>query len=106
MTKALRSRYDGFKRNPWSEIEAGHHYIRAMASFGILIAYAGYRADLAEKMLYFSPKVVDGEFKTFWICGRAWGTFTLTEDATGKRDWSIDVMYGDLDGIDIVVASN
>jgi uncharacterized protein (DUF608 family) len=104
--KALRSRYDGFKRNPWSEIEAGHHYIRAMASFGILTAYAGYRADLAEKMLYFSPKVVDGAFKTFWICGRAWGTFTLTEDATGKRDWSIDVMYGDLDGIDIVVASN
>ena len=75
-----------------------------MASFGLLTAYAGYRADLVDKKLHFSPKVVDGEFKTFWICGRAWGTFTLHEDARGERDWSIEVMYGDLDGIDIVVA--
>lgn len=86
VVKALRSRYDGVKRNPWSEIEAGHHYIRAMASFGLLTAYAGYHADLVNRRLHFAPKVVDGEFSTFWICGKAWGTFTLREREGGERD--------------------
>lgn len=84
VVKALRSRYDGFRRNPWSEIEAGHHYIRAMASFGLLTAYAGYRADFIERDFHFSPKVVDGEFKTFWICGRAWGPSPCTTPAANE----------------------
>lgn len=105
VVKALRSRYDGVKRNPWSEIEAGHHYIRAMASFGLLTAYAGYQVDLVNKRLHFAPKVVDGEFRTFWICGKAWGTFTLRERAGGEREWSVDVLYGDLGDIKITVAA-
>ena len=103
VVKALRSRYDGFKRNPWSEIEAGHHYIRAMASFGVLTAFAGYRADLVNGRLYFAPKPVEGQFRTFWVCGKAWGTFSLAEDQDGVRTWSIDVLYGDLEGIEVVV---
>lgn len=103
VVKALRSRYDGVKRNPWSEIEAGHHYIRAMASFALLTASAGYSVDLVRRQLRFAPKRVDGIFRTFWICGAAWGTFSLTEDAAGLRNWSIDVLYGDLGDIEVVV---
>ena len=104
IVRALRSRYDGFKRNPWSEIEAGHHYIRAMASFGLLTAFAGYQADLVNKRLHFAPKQVDGEFRTFWICDKAWGTFVLRESEDGRREWSVNVLHGDLEGIKVSVA--
>ncbi|MBX7134994.1 MAG: hypothetical protein K1X67_20185 [Fimbriimonadaceae bacterium] len=106
IVKALRSRYDGVKRNPWSEIEAGHHYIRAMSSFGVMTAFAGFQADAVNRRLYFAPKLAGKSFTTFWICGKAWGTFTLNCDETGKRDWSIEVLHGDLEGYEVTVAED
>jgi non-lysosomal glucosylceramidase len=32
----VRSRYDGRRRNPFDEVECGHHYVRAMASWGLV----------------------------------------------------------------------
>jgi non-lysosomal glucosylceramidase len=100
---AVRDRYDGVRRNPWSEIEAGHHYIRAMASFGLVSAFSGFKADLVAKKLYFSPALDLPLFRTFWSCGKAWGTFTLERDETGRRNWAIDVRYGDINGFEILV---
>jgi hypothetical protein len=39
VVKAIRDRYDGEKRNPWSEIECGHNYARSMASWNCLLAW-------------------------------------------------------------------
>ena len=39
--RAVRDRYDGYKRCPWSETEAGHHYIRPMSSFSLIPALSG-----------------------------------------------------------------
>ena len=38
IVRAVRRRYDGERRNPWGEIEAGWHYARAMASWSCVVA--------------------------------------------------------------------
>ena len=46
VVKSIRDRYDGYTRNPFSEIESGHHYCRAMASWGVLNALLGLQSDM------------------------------------------------------------
>ncbi|MBE6359768.1 MAG: hypothetical protein E7057_11075 [Lentisphaerae bacterium] len=72
--KAVRDRYDGEKRNPYNEIECGSNYVRSMAAYGMLIAFAGFKYDYGRGMLGFSPRV-KGDFESFWALGDAWGTF-------------------------------
>jgi uncharacterized protein (DUF608 family) len=100
--KAIRDRYDGYKRNPWSETEAGHHYIRAMSSFSIISAISGFSCDLVQKKMRFDPKINRKDFSCFWINGKAWGTYYQKIDAsTGKVKKDINVLYGTLEGIDL-----
>ena len=42
---AIRQRYDGNKRNPFDEAECGHHYARAMISWGLINAWSGFDYD-------------------------------------------------------------
>ena len=41
ITRAVRERYDGIRRNPWDEVECGHHYMRSLASYGLAGRLAG-----------------------------------------------------------------
>jgi hypothetical protein len=75
---ALRSRYDGRIRNPWSEYEAGNFYARAMASYTLLPALSGFRYSALEKKMWFSPKLEQRPFRTFFSTNTAFGTITLT----------------------------
>ncbi len=36
----VRDRYDGRRRNPFNEVECGHHYVRSMASWGLVEAWS------------------------------------------------------------------
>ena len=36
---AVRDRYDGVRRNPFDEVECGHHYVRSMAAWGLVEAW-------------------------------------------------------------------
>ena len=74
MARAIRDRYDGFKRNPWNEIECGSNYARSMASFAMLQAYSGFRYDMVRGMIGFRP-VVNGDFRCFWSLGKIWGEY-------------------------------
>ena len=77
IVKALRERYCGFNRNPWDELECGHHYARAMASWAVLLALSGYQYDGTTGFIAFSPKINTDDFSTFWSSGQGWGSFRL-----------------------------
>ena len=75
VVKGVRARYSGFNRNPWDEVECGHHYARAMASWAVMLALTGYHYDGVTGHIEFSPVMNAGNFATFWSCGRAWGSY-------------------------------
>lgn len=104
IVKAVRERHDGYRRNPWNEAECGHHYARSMASWAVLIALSGFQCDLVKREIVFSPKINKDNFSTFWSTGTAWGVFKQTIDKkTGEPEYSIDVLYGDLEGVEVKV---
>lgn len=67
---AIRSRYDGLRRNPFDEAECGHHYARAMASWACLLALSGFQYDGRHGTMTFAhaPRK-----SWFWSTGDAWG---------------------------------
>jgi len=66
IVKALRSRYDGRIRNPWNEYECGNYYARAMASYALLGALAGFRYSAVERTLWFGPRLSVRPFQAFF----------------------------------------
>jgi len=100
MVRAVRERHDGYKRNPWNEAEAGDHYARSLASWGVYAALCGSEVDLVEGTLRFTPAISAEEFSAFFICGRAWGVYRQSIDpSSGAVAHEVEVLYGDLDGI-------
>lgn len=73
--KAIRDRYDGYKRNPWNEIECGSNYARSMASYSLLNAFSGFQFDLVEGYIGFSPifHTDNINFRCFWALDGVWG---------------------------------
>lgn len=88
---AIRERYDGARRNPWNEIECGSNYARAMAAWGMLQGFSGFRYDLTRGEIGFAPRL-PGAFSCFWSLGRAWGVYSRT--AAGRE--RIEVLFGSL----------
>ena len=76
--KSIRDRYDGRKRNPYDEAECGHHYGRAMASWGAVLALTGFHYSGVDQALTLAP--TDG--LAFWSNGYAYGT--IRQEMAGK----------------------
>ena len=75
IVRAVRDRYDGLRRNPWDEVECGHHYARAMSSWGLLLALSGLSYSAPEMRMGFDPKMNADDFRTVWTAGNGWGLF-------------------------------
>jgi uncharacterized protein (DUF608 family) len=84
IVEGVRSRHDGEKRNPWDEPECGHHYVRALSSWSLLLALSGYEYDAIERRLRFSPRVSANGFRTLFTTGSAWGVYSQQIDARSQ----------------------
>jgi len=94
----IRARYDGEKRNPWDEPECGHHYARAMSSWSIVVALAGFVYDGPSAAVIAIPKASrrpSDPFLCFWATATGWGTFSLRNSA-GQTQFALKVLSGSL----------
>jgi hypothetical protein len=74
----IRARYDGAKRSPFDEAECGHHYARAMASFGLIMAWTGQQYSAVTGAMSF--RELTDHSSQFWATGYAWGTIDRRGD--------------------------
>ncbi len=85
--RAIRNRFDGAKRNPFSEPECGHHYARSMASWAALLAWSEFQYSGVTGTMHLTARL--GTY--FWSNGYAWGTCRITD-----REATLTVLHGEL----------
>jgi uncharacterized protein (DUF608 family) len=95
MVRAIHDRYHPLKHNPYNEIECGDHYARALASWGLFTALAGYEYDGPHGYLAFAPRFRPEDFRTAFTTAEGWGTFAQQREE-GKFTARIDLRYGRL----------
>ena len=86
--ESIRSRFDGYKRNPFDEAECGHHYARAMASWAAIIALSEFQYSAVTKSMTITSK--PGLY--FWSNGYSWGICEVK-----LNEVIIEVLKGSLD---------
>lgn len=96
----IRHRYDGERRNPYDEAECGHHYGRAMASWGAVIALTGFDYNAHTGVLRFTPRQA-GMQQLFWSTGNAYGTFNTTTHELHVREGQAHITQVSLNGTPI-----
>jgi len=102
IVKGLRQRYDGTRRNPWDEIECGHHYVRSMASYSLLLALTGFRYHAGRSELTLLPRLETSPFKSFYSTGSAWGTIEY-ETSEFQATLTVRVHTGELQILSVVL---
>lgn len=93
IVRGVRNRYDGERRNPWNEVECGHHYARAMASWSLLLALSGFHYSGPDKRIAFNPATNEREFACFWSAGPGWGVYRQ-ELSSSRCEAEIRMLYG------------
>lgn len=101
MVKTIRDRCDGYKRNPFNEVKCGHHYARSMASWGLLIAFSGFKYDMVEGKISFDPKINSDNFSCFFSTGKRWRIYSQRKDKNSSVNCDIEVLYGNFDDIEL-----
>jgi hypothetical protein len=91
----IQQRYHPAKHNPFNEVECGDHYARAMASWGVYTALAGYEYHGPKGRIGFAPKVTPEDFSTAFTAAEGWGTFAQVRDDKTQRE-QIKVCWGKL----------
>jgi hypothetical protein len=91
--EAVRDRFDGRKRNPFNENEAGYHYARAMAAWAAALAYTGFHYSAVDQSL----TLADVPGTHTWTHGYGWGTFAVAAGPDGKgKQVEVTVQSGSL----------
>ncbi len=72
LIKAVRDRFNGKNRNPFNEIECGNNYARAMSSYALLPIYSGFKFDMVNNHIGFSP-LTKNNCSFMWSVKNSWG---------------------------------
>jgi uncharacterized protein (DUF608 family) len=96
IVKGVRDRYDGRRRNPWDEVECGHHYARAMSSWGILLALSGFSYSGVDMRMGFEPKLYPEDFRTLWTTGSGWGNYSQRLETADNLTVTLSAASGEL----------
>jgi len=95
IVEAVRGRYNGARRNPWDEVECGHHYARAMSSWSLLLALSGFGYSAPAREMRFGPRVSASDFRCLFCAGSSWGVYTQ-KSVAGTIDAVVAVEEGRL----------
>lgn len=90
--ETVRARQDGYRRNPFNEMECGFHYARSLASWGPLVALSGASYDAVTDTERFDPKVHQDDFHCFYSNGRSWGMLHQTRRPDGGYERRVEVL--------------
>jgi len=104
IVKAGRDCYDGFRRNPWNEIECGDHYARNMDSWSLLLAAQGFVFDGPAGVLGFAPKIKPEDFRSFFSGPEGWGSVSRRATANGGV-WELKVALGQVSLNELVLTA-
>lgn len=95
VVKAARDRYTGNQRNPYSEIECGAHYARAMSSWSLLPAAAGFQYHAGKQHVAFAPRFQPEAFTAFFTTRNGYGLLTQQRNGQTQTN-SIEMKRGSL----------
>jgi len=105
IVRAVHERYNPVKHNPWNEINAGDHYIRALASWGVLIALEDFYYDGNNRILSFNPKIQQDNFTGFFTGSRGWGTIKQQRTNTSQKN-TVTIRWGELTLKELILGIN
>jgi len=91
----IHERYYPAKHNPYNEVECGDHYARAMASWGVYTALAGYEYHGPKGHIGFAPRLTPENFRAAFTAAEGWGTFAQQRDDKTQRE-QIELRWGQL----------
>ncbi|MGE5295724.1 MAG: hypothetical protein ACM3VT_12925, partial [Solirubrobacterales bacterium] len=91
----IEQRYQPAKHNPFNEIECGDHYARAMASWGVYTALAGFEYHGPKGHMGFAPRVTPDNFQAAFTAAEGWGSFAQSRKDVVQQE-TIDLRWGRL----------
>lgn len=80
---AVRARHDGYRRNPFNEVECGNHYARSMASWALIPALSGFTWDRKTGRMSLAPQISPEHFRCFFSTAESWGVCSQTRGDDG-----------------------
>ena len=93
--RGIHDRYHPSNHNPWNEVECGDHYARALASWGVYLALAGFEYHGPRGHLGFAPKITPKAFKAAFTWAEGWGAFEQSR-ASNTQTNRITLKWGQL----------
>lgn len=93
IVRAARSRHDGFRRNPFDEVECGHHYARSMASWALIPALSGFSWGPADGTMRMAPRIKQDDFRCFYSTGTSWGSCRQWRDEQGRLQQAFEPYF-------------